>query len=100
MSGATLNMTVASAAIVTAGRYAQEEKFDIKIAAGAAIAALGLSLLENVDEHLAQLFAGAILLTAAFLYIPEITDKLGYTGGAAGRATKGSLDLNEKKVTR
>lgn len=100
MSGATLNMTVAAAALVTAGKYAQDEGFEIKIAAGAAIAALGLSLLENVDEHLAQLFAGAILLTAAFLYVPVITDKLGYTGGKSGNSTgtKGVARLN--KVTK
>lgn len=96
MSNATLNMTVASAAIVTAGKYAEGDGFDIKIAAAAAIAALGLSLLENIDEHLAQLFAGSILLTAAFLYVPTITDKLGYTGGASGK--KGTPRLN--KVTK
>lgn len=89
MSAATLNMTVASGAIVAAGKLAKDEKLEFKMLAAAGITALGLSLLENVDERLAKLFAGSILLTAAFYYVPAITEKMGYTGGSNGHDAAG-----------
>lgn len=75
---ATTNMTVGTIAVVGVGKIVKGDGFDVKTFMGGAIMALFLSALENIDQQLAQLFAGGILLTALYIYAIPITEKLGF----------------------
>jgi len=73
------SLVIAAAIVVAVGTVVQDKKFDIKAAFAAAVVALFLSMLANVDEKLATLFAGAVLLTALYMYAVPISKKLGFT---------------------
>jgi len=72
---------VATGTIVYAGRVAQEKPIDVRIAIGAAAAAIGLTLMSNANEKLAQQFSWLILLGACFIYLPSVFRKTGILGG-------------------
>lgn len=66
-------------AIVYAGRWAQEKPADIRVAIGTAGIAIVLSLLAQTNEKLAQQFGVLILVSATFVYLPTMVQKLGLT---------------------
>lgn len=73
---ATIPMTVGTVVIVGFGKVVTESQFEVKTFVAGGILAFSLSVLENVDTRLAELFAGAVLLTACYTYLPAIVDKL------------------------
>lgn len=72
-----INLMIAAGIVVGVGTVVQEKQFSVQAAAGAAFAALALSIMANVDERLATLFAAGILLTALYKYAIPITEKMG-----------------------
>lgn len=78
----TTTTVVGTGAIVAAGRWANGQTLDIKIAIGIGVFALALSLLGNADERLAGQFALAVFILACFRYLPGIVQKLGFAGAA------------------
>lgn len=84
---ATTTAAVATAVIVTAGRFSQGKPIDVGIAIGAGAFAIGLSLISAADEKIARQFAFMVLFLAMVLYLPSIVEKLGWRVGPAYAAT-------------
>ena len=75
-------MVVGTGVLVAAGRWANGQALDIKIAVGVGVFALALSILGNADEKLAGQFALLVFILACFRYLPGIVSKLGFSGAA------------------
>jgi predicted Na+-dependent transporter len=73
------NSVVATAAIVAAGKWANDESISIRLVVGGVFLALGLTMMENANPLLGKRFATLLLVTAAFLYVPLIAYKAGLT---------------------
>ena len=78
----TTTMVVGTGVLVAAGRWANAQPLDIKIAVGVGVFALALSILGAADEKLAGQFALLVFILACFRYLPGIVQKLGFTGAA------------------
>lgn len=76
---ATTSSVVATAAIVTVGKWSQDETLDVKVVGGGAFLALGLALLDRANPTLASRFALLILVVAMFMYVPAIAYEAGLT---------------------
>jgi hypothetical protein len=73
----TTTSAVMTGAIVYAGRWSQGKPLDIRVGIGTAGIALGLSLLAQGNQKLAQQFGLLILFGAALVYIVPIVKGLG-----------------------
>jgi hypothetical protein len=73
----TTNSVVATATIVAAGKWANDETISVRIVIGGAFLAIGLSLMEQANPKLASRFALLVLTVAAFMYVPHIAYKAG-----------------------
>ena len=76
----TTTIVVATAALVVAGRWADDKKIDVSIAVGAGALAVSLSLIAAADARLAQQFALLVLMLAAFRYVPPIARAINQAG--------------------
>lgn len=76
----TTTTVVGTGVLVAAGRWANNQPLDIRIAIGVGAFALILSLIGNADEDLAAKFALAVFILACFRYLPGIVQKLGFAG--------------------
>jgi hypothetical protein len=68
---------VTTLAITTVGRWADNKPVDVKVIAGGAVFVVGLTLISQADEPLAEKFALAVLMLALFRYAPDIMYKMG-----------------------
>jgi hypothetical protein len=78
----TTTTTVGTGLIIAAGKWANGEHLDIKIAIGVGALAVSLAVLSNANENLANIFAAAIFFGALLKYLPALVTKLGWTGAA------------------
>jgi uncharacterized membrane protein YfcA len=82
----TTTIAVGTGAIVVAGRWANEQPVDIKIAIGVGTYAICLALLSAADAKMANTVAFMVFFLACVRYIPSgeagpgLISKLGYTG--------------------
>lgn len=86
----TTTAVVATAAIVAAGRWAQEKPIDVSIAIGAAAFGIGLSLIAAADAKIASQFAFMVAFLAAVVYLPSLVDKIGWTGTLTSNRAPGT----------
>lgn len=77
----TTTSAVATAAIVGAGRWAEGKPIDLRIAIGATVFAVGLSLIGNSNQELASKLALMVLIVTMFKYVPTIGRKTGLSRG-------------------
>lgn len=84
MSDVTTPLVVGTVAIVGVGTVVTEHRVNMKAVLAGGVLALGISALDNIDERVAELFAGLIFLTACYKFVPPIVEALGFTDGAAG----------------
>lgn len=70
---------VATGAITAAGKWANGDSLDVKLAIGVGAFALILTLIAQANEKLASQFALLVLLLAMFRYVPGIASKVGLT---------------------
>ena len=70
---------VLASVMVVAGKWAKDEKLNIRLAVGGMVLAVGLTLMSEMDEKLAKLFSALILLGIAYTYLPTIVKKAGLT---------------------
>jgi hypothetical protein len=75
----TTTMVVATAGIVTIGRWVQDRPLSPRVVVGGAVLALSLGLLSEVNTVFGKRMAGMVLLTAAFMYVPHIAYSAGLT---------------------
>ena len=75
----TTNSVVATAAIVTVGKWSNNEEITARVAVGGVMLAVGLAMMEQANEKFAQRFALLILVVASFMYVPAIAYKAGLT---------------------
>jgi hypothetical protein len=75
----TTNSVVATAAIVTIGKWANDEKLSVRIVIGGMFLAVGLAMLEQGSPKLASRFALLVLVVASFMYVPVVAYKAGLT---------------------
>jgi hypothetical protein len=75
----TTNSVVATAAIVTVGKWTNDEKMTPRVIVGGAFLAIGLALMEQANQRFAQRFAVLILVVAMFMYVPHIAYAAGLT---------------------
>ena len=75
----TTNSVVATAAIVTIGKWANDDEITPRVAVGAVFLAMALVMMEQGSPKLASKFALLIFVVAAFMYIPGIAYKAGLT---------------------
>lgn len=75
----TTNSVVATAAIVTVGKWSNDEPLTPRIFVGGMFLALGLAMMEQANQKLASRFALLILVAATFSYVPSIAYKAGLT---------------------
>jgi hypothetical protein len=73
------NSAVLTAGITIVGRWSQDKGPTFKLAIGAFVYAIILALIWDANEELASQMALLVLITAAFLYLPSIVKKLGYS---------------------
>lgn len=73
----TTTSAVATGVIVGAGRWSEGKPLDLRIAIGATVFAVGLSLIGNANQELASKFALCVLIVAMFKYVPSIGKKTG-----------------------
>jgi hypothetical protein len=73
------NSAVLTAGVTITGRWAQGKGPTFKLAIGAFVYAIMLSLVWDANEQLASQLALLVLISAAFLYVPAIVKKLGYS---------------------
>lgn len=94
----TTNSVVATAAIVTVGKWSNDETISVRIVVGGLFLAISLSIMEQSSPKFASRFATLVLVVAAFTYVPAIAYKAGLTnvkppdwGGliSTGRKTMG-----------
>jgi hypothetical protein len=74
-----MNSAVLTAGITITGRWAQGKGPTFKLGIGAFVYAIILSLLWDANQELASQMALLVLISAAFLYVPAIVKKLGYS---------------------
>lgn len=75
----TTTSVVATGVIVLTGRWSDDKKLDVKVMVGGAVFAFALAVIGQTNQKLAEQFGALILVSAAFLYIPTIASKLGWT---------------------
>lgn len=75
----TTSSVVATAAIVTIGKWSNDETISVRIAVGGAFLAIGLAALDQGSPVLASRFALLVFVVAAFMYVPAIAYKAGLT---------------------
>jgi hypothetical protein len=93
----TTNSVVATAAIVTVGKWSNDETVSVRIVVGGLFLAIALATMEQANPKLASRFATLVLVVAAFTYVPAIAYKAGLTkrkppnwgGLITGRETMG-----------
>lgn len=73
----TTNAVVGVAIITIAGRWSQGKPLDIRIAIGMGALAIFLSAFNDVKPELASKFTVLILISALFIYGPDIFKKAG-----------------------
>jgi hypothetical protein len=82
----TTTIAVGTGAIVVAGRWANKQPVDIKIAIGIGAYAISLSLLSAADPQIAGTLALIVLASACFYYLaespagPGVIKALGWSG--------------------
>lgn len=77
----TTTSAVATGVIVGAGRWSEGKPLDLRIAIGATVFAVGLSLIGGANNVLAQRIALLVLIVAMFKYVPSIGRKSGLSKG-------------------
>lgn len=93
MSDVTAPLMVGTIAVVGLGTVITDKTVNMKAVAAGGVVALGLSAIDNVDERIAELLAGLLFLTACFKFLPEVVEKLGFTGGKSGN----DVDMSKAK---
>ena len=73
------NSAVLTAGLTITGRWAQGKGPTFKLAIGAFVYTIILSLIWDANQELASQMALLVLISAAFLYVPPIVKKLGYS---------------------
>lgn len=68
---------VLGSVMVVAGKWAKDETLSIRLAIGAMVSAIGLTLISEMDEKLGRLFGVLILVGIAYAYAPSIIKKAG-----------------------
>jgi hypothetical protein len=68
---------VITGTIIVTGKWANGKAPNIQNAIGVAGIAVGLALLDQANERLADMFAWLIVLSVAIVYIPKITKGAG-----------------------
>lgn len=86
----TTTAAIATGVVVAAGRWSQEKPVDIKIAVGAGVFALSLSLISSADEKIANQFAFMVLFLALIMYLPTLMTKLGWSGATKQAISPGT----------
>lgn len=79
----TNNLVVGTAAVVVAGRWAQDKPLNIGVVVGGGFLALGLAFLNEASPVLASRFAILVFVVATFMYVPAIAKSVGLTRKAA-----------------
>lgn len=73
----TTNAAVLTGVVVTTGRWAENQKLEMRVVVGSAFLALGLAALSSVNDKLARNFGVLILVAAVFRYALPIIQKTG-----------------------
>lgn len=76
---------VISGALVVGGKWARGQSPNIDNAVGVAGIAIGLAVLDQMNEQLASAFAALILITLAMVHFPAISKSVGF--GVKGTVT-------------
>lgn len=79
MAMGTTSTVVSAAAIVTAGRWVNDEPLSSRVVVGGGALILALALIGESNEIFGRRIAQMVLLTAAFLYVPAIAYAAGLT---------------------
>ncbi len=66
-------------ALVIGGKWSQDKAPNIDNAVGIAGIAIGLALIEQASERLANAFAALILVSLAIVYLPSIVKAVGFS---------------------
>lgn len=81
MSAPALNpvtVAIVSGALVTMGKWSQNKTPNIDNAVGVAGIALGLAVLDQINEELGAAFAVLILVSIAMVHLPNIVKAAGF----------------------
>jgi hypothetical protein len=78
------NAVVLTGVTVLLGKWSANQPINVRIVVGITGAALGLSVISEVNEGLASKISVLMLIGAAFMYVPAIAKKAGLTSGASG----------------
>lgn len=80
----TTTSVVATAAIVTAGRWSEGKGIELKVAIGATTLGIFLAVLDSANEQFASQLALLVLIVALFRYVPSIVYGKRSQGGNFG----------------
>lgn len=70
--------SLVAGALIIAGKWSRNQELKIDNAIGIAGIALGLALMEQMNERLSRMFGILILLSLAFIHLPAIVTSLGF----------------------
>jgi hypothetical protein len=82
---------VGTIVVVGLGTVVTKQKVDMKAILAGGVVALGLSALDNVNERMAEAFAGMIFIAACVKFLPDVVRKLGYENGGTGNNINGKV---------
>jgi len=73
-----INVAIAAGALVILGKWARDKPPNIDNAVGIAGIAIGLSVIEQMNEELASAFGVLILVSLAVVHLPTIAKAAGF----------------------
>lgn len=69
---------VGTVAIVSVGQWTRDKKITMRYVVGTGVYALGIAVLGNANNKLAQQIALLVFITAFFMYIEDIAKGFGF----------------------
>jgi hypothetical protein len=84
MTDATTNLVIGSGAVLAIGSITSQQMPNLKLIFSGTVVIIGLSVLDNVEPKLAVGFATIIFIGLCAKYLPDVVDKLGFSGGGTG----------------